>query len=117
MHASTLPQGLDFLLTLDAFVRSDASSPCFEGSLSVGLELPQGEVWWNARFGRTAETWFSTSRSQDARVILLVASDTEDVEMAGDDEVLARFLDRYFTRKSFISVFATQHSTKERRFP
>jgi hypothetical protein len=114
MHPSKLPEGLDFLLTLDAFVRSDSSSPCFDGTLSVGVELPDGEVWWNARFGRSAETWFSTSRSRGAGAVLFVSGADKELELEGDGELLFHFLERYLERKNMVSVFGAQKSARER---
>lgn len=105
--------------TIDAFVKADPGLPGFEGRLSI-VVLGAERTCWHAAFTKTeagSEILDVLPMSSDA--VLILDEDQADsvlgshsdgprrpIRIQGDPTICERFLERYFTPRSWLQVQA-----------
>ena len=113
-------QGVPFLLALETIVHEDPAPTGFSGDLCFGVHQKDGTVWWWASFGEEVRTGFCETFAEDAQAILVLSERQaaaivrsgclpagEVPHVRGDRALLRRFLDRYATPRTWISVRTT----------
>jgi hypothetical protein len=123
--AEIVPHALQSLL--DAAVRGDGSFPGLRGTIAIGVRSTRGDVWWCARLGANADTWFGGSLPRDVDAALLMGVNEADcivdhgelpgeatlLQIQGDGALLVAAVNRYTRKRSAISLRARVHNRKE----
>jgi hypothetical protein len=125
--------GADLLLVLDSVVHQTGALPGIGGEVSFGIMGKNGtEAWWSAQFAEgKVETAFFDDEPESADVVFVIGEreanaimdkgrppdDALLLEVEGDEALLDRFLDLYFTERSMVDVRASQPAStpKKRR--
>jgi hypothetical protein len=120
----TEKDGVDLLLVLDSVVHQTGALPGIGGEVSFGIMGDDGsEAWWSAHFSDgKVETAFLDDEPETADVVFVIGEREANaimdkgrppddgllLEVEGDEALLDRFLDLYFTERSMVDVRASQ---------